>query len=383
MMLRTLTLCALGFALAACSGPEEEARADAMAGKPSKPLEIKELPEGAYRLQKAQVIDSQGFGQPMVAYRVFIPAGWQSQGGIVWQQGQQSCGKAQTRVEWVAYSPDGYSAVEILPEEGWSGHNLPNMGIQQQCPNVTITTIKDYLQWWVQRNRPGARILDYRDRPDFTEKAQYLNKSERTVGGELSSWAQGGEVLIAYESQGRDMRETVAISVLFMLNRMAGVMPGEVREFLTLVSFPGFAARAPHGELDFKLTETVRKSIQGDPQWQALMAEHNNKMSGIAAKGAADRHKIRMDTIREIGEMNQRSFEDRMASSDRIHHDTIQTIRGVDTYVDPQTRQPVELPYTHGNVWRLDDDTFILTDDSNFQPYRDLGVEGRQMELAN
>src|SRR5690606_32884593 len=111
-------------------------------------------------------------------------------------------------------------------------------------------------------------------------------------------------------------------------------------------------------------------------------AEHNNKMSGIAAKGAADRHKIRMDTIREIGEMNQKSFDDRMASSDRIHHETIQAIRGVDTYVDPQTRAPVELPYTHENVWRLADDTFILTDDSNFQPYRDLGIDGRQMELA-
>src|SRR5690606_16898836 len=157
------------------------------------------------------------------------------------------CGRAGTRVEWAAYAPDGVSAFQVIPEESWSGHNLPMMGVQQACPNVTITNIKDYIAWYVERERPGARILDYRDRPDFTEKAPYLNKREATASGELSSWAQGGEALIAYEMQGRDMRETIAISVLFMHNRMAGVMPGEVREFLTLVSFPGFAARAPHG----------------------------------------------------------------------------------------------------------------------------------------
>ncbi|MGH8017635.1 MAG: hypothetical protein ACREIA_04990 [Opitutaceae bacterium] len=241
---------------------------------------------------------------------------------------------------------------------------------------------RDYLSWYVQRERPGARILDYRERPEFAKTLAHLEHSETTAFGDLRNWVEGGEVLIAYEMQGRDMRETLALSVYFLLNRMPGVYPGEIREFLTITTLPGFAARAPHGQLDFRLAETIRQSMKADPQWSAAMAEHNQKMAGIAAKGAADRHAIRMQTNREIAAINQQSYENRQASMDRIHEKTIQTIRGVDTYLDPSSNERIELPNTHDNVWRLNDGSFILTDDSSFQPNRDLGIEGRQLEAA-
>jgi hypothetical protein len=140
--------------------------------------------------------------------------------------------------------------------------------------------------------------------------------------------------------------------------------------------------RAPHGQLDFKFAEMIRRSIQSDPEWSALMAEHNQKMSGIAAKGATERHEMRMRTIREVGEINRKGYEDRMASQDRSHAKFIQTIRGVSTYVDSSSKERIELPNTHERIWRLDDGTYLLTNDTAFQPNRDLGVEGRQLEVA-
>lgn len=341
-----------------------------------------DLPPGTYRLQSARIVDAQGFGQPMTAATIFIPAGWTTSGGYLWQINNTGCGKNGSRFEWRATSPDGSQSIEIIPEETWTGHNLPMPPMQQSCPNVTITNAKDYLQWYVQRNRPGARILDYRARPEYVESMQAMNRSDTSVGGELRSWVEGGEVLVGYTADGRDMRETIGIPLLFMLNRMQGVYPGEIREFLTISAMPGFAVRAPHGQLDFKLSETIRRSIKTDPTWSARMAEHNNKMGQIAAKGAADRHAIRMDTIRQVGEMNTRAYNDRMAASDRSHEQFVQSIRGVQTYSDPSANERIELPNTHDNVWRLNDGTFILTDDANFAPGRDLGQDGRRLEVA-
>ncbi len=359
------------------------AAGEANSGRATGATELRQpLPDGAYRLQNAQIIDSHGFGRPMTAVTLFIPAGWSASGGVVWQNNTTGCGKNGTRFEWTATAPDGLTAFQVLPEETWSGHNLPLPGMQQACPNVTITNAKDFLTWYVQRERPGARILDYRERPEFAKTLEHLNHNETTAYGELRNWVEGGEVLIAYQSQGREMRETLAMSVYFLLNHMPGVYPGEIREFLTIGTLPGFAARAPHGQLDFRLTETVRRSMKADPQWSAAMAEHNRKMGQIAAKGSADRHAIRMQTNREIAAINQQGYENRQASMDRIQEKTIQTIRGVDTYVDSSANERVELPNTYQNVWRLNDGSFILTDDAGFQPNRDLGIDGRQLELA-
>ena len=112
------------------------------------------------------------------------------------------------------------------------------------------------------------------------------------------------------------------------------------------------------------------------------MAQHNQKMTQIAAKGSADRHAIRMQSQREIAAINQQTYENTRQSVDRSHEKTIQTIREVNTYIDPSSKERYELPDTHNNVWHLNDGTFILTDDIDFQPGRDLGIDGNRMEQA-
>jgi hypothetical protein len=340
------------------------------------------LPKGTYQLQRVEILDRHGFGQPMTALTMFIPAGWSASGGVIWDTANTAaCGKNGTRFEWRAVSPDGASAIEILPQETWSGHNLP-LPPMSSCPNVTTRNVKDYLHWYASRVRPGARILDYRDRTDLTASLKYLNRSDPGVSGELKSWVEAGEILIAYQLDGRDLREAVSLTVIFMLNRMSGVMPGEIREFLTVSQTPALAVRAPHGQLDFKLLETIRHSAKADPRWSAAMAEHQQKMSGIATKGAADRHAIRMETAREIAEINRQGYESRQASQDSSVKDFVQVIRGVETYVDKTSNERVELPNTHHHAWRMNDGTYILTNDSNFEPYRDLGLDGRILEVT-
>ncbi|MCB0336763.1 MAG: hypothetical protein KDD62_10675, partial [Bdellovibrionales bacterium] len=300
-------------------------------------------------------------------------------GGVIWQINQTGCGKNNPHFSWGATSPDGQSVIEILPEETWAGNNL-GTGQQGACPNVWAENSQDYLTTWIKHFRPGANIRSYRPRPDIAQQYQQFNRVDPYPGGEVRQWVDAGEVLLDYDINGRPYEEVLAKCIVFSLSSMQGVMPGEIRRFLTMSTMPGLSMRAPKGNLDLRIAEVVRRSGQPNPQWQALMTQHNAKMAAINRKGAIDRHKIAMDTNREIMKMNQESFEYRQKITDEGHQKFTQAIRGVENYVDPNTNEKIELPNTYNQAWRLPDDTYILTDDQNFEPFRDLGVNANKLE---
>jgi hypothetical protein len=333
------------------------------------------------RFQKVAVIDTTGFGKPIPAVSVMIPAGWKTNGGVVWQVNQSGCGRHNPHFAWSAVAPDGESIVSILPEETWGGNNL-NVPHQSNCPNLWIENIENYLRTWVQHSRPQAQIRTIRPRVDIAQQYQNLNRRDAFPGGELRTWVEAGEVLLDYQIGDQAYEEIVALCVVFSLNSMQGVMPGEIRRFLTMSSMPGFSMRTPRGELDMRMAETIRTSGRPNPQWVSLMQQHNSKMAAINRKGAADRHRIRMETNREIAAMNQKSFENRQKVMDEGVRKFNQTTRGVEDFVDPTTKETFELESGFNNAWRLKDDTYILTDDYNFEPYRDLGIEGQQLEAG-
>lgn len=342
------------------------------------------MPGSTYRLQRVDIIDPSGFGRPMTAVTVLVPAGWKPQGGIDWAINVSGCGKKTPHFDWRATSPDGQSAMEILAEENWSGNNQQTEGQSQQgCPNIQITSAREYINTWVQYNRPGARVLDYRDRADFVaELEKQLQPLPAMPGSESRQWAEGGQALIGYNHQGTEMRELIGIAILFNLFRMQGVMPGEVSEYLSISTLPGFAMRAPDGQLDFKLAEMLRKSGRPNPQWLAKLAQHNNKMTQINNKGVMDRSRIMTKTNNEIRAMQRDSWNKYNASQDYLQRETTEAIRGTETYNDPSSGGTVELDNTYENAWQLDDGSYVVTDDPSFNPYETTGQGGQQLEVT-
>lgn len=345
------------------------------------------MPPGAIRVQKADIIDQTGFGRPMVAATTMIPVGWQAQGGVLWIENVSGCGKKTPHFAWRATSPDGMSAMEILPEENWYGTNQHIAGMPQQaCPNIQIQTAKEYIHTWVQYNRPGARVLDYRDRHDSVAEMDkqlklMLQQQPPLPGIEMRQWVEGGQVLIAYNRQGTEMRELIGIPIIFTLSRMQGVMPGEIAEYLTLYSLPGFAMRAPDGQLDLKMAEMLRKAGHPNPQWQAKMAQHYNKMSQINTRGAMDRSKIISQTYSEINAMQHDSWKKRNTSDDYLQRERVETIRGTETYNDT-SGGTIELDNTYKHAWQLNDGSYVLTDNPSFNPYAITGQDGQQLEVT-
>lgn len=380
--------------IAVCSRSEEQARNNsqmqgqgyvAQVNTPGSQTPVG-LPQGSVRLQKVDIMDHHGFEQPMTAATLLIPLGWQTQGGIVWQPNMTGCGKRTPHFAWTAYSPDRQYAIEIIPEETWSGNKLqvPTMP-QQSCPNVWITSAREYIQTWVQYNRPDARILDYRERRDFVEQLEQQLQQQQPValpGSEMRQWAEGGQALISYPYQGHDMREIIGIAVMFSLFRMQGVMPNEIMESLTISTMPGYAMRAPAGQLDLEMAEMLRKSSRPNPQWLARMTQHNNKIAQINIKGARDRSKIIAQTGEEIRQMQRDSWNKYNASQDRMQREASEAIRGTETYNDPYHGGTVELDNTYEHAWQLNDGTYVLTNDPSFEPYRFTGQDGRRLEVT-
>ena len=323
-------------------------------------------------LQRVPVIDPSGFEKPMPALWVQIPAGWQTRGGVVWNQ-QAPCG-ATPGFQWQAQSADGRQRLEMLPPDAWTWDNLGMDLPGGSCPRVPITTVQAYLQSLVQRLRPGARVLDYRSRDDL------IRTPPMPSDAQTRHWKQGGEMLVASNGPSGEVRESFMAVVQFSETTMAGVMPGEVRKFISGLAGSPVVATAPAGQLDLAMVTHFANSLQPDPQWQARMNQHNTAIAKRGLQGQIERGRIITETNREIADINQRGWDSRNDSSDAMHRATIDGINNVDRYNDPVTGNEVQLDNRYDHAWRAADGTYIQSNDPNLNPQVDLGVEAEQME---
>lgn len=335
------------------------------------------LPPGAVRLQRVQIMDPSGFEKPMVAATVFVPVGWQAQGGVVWNVQGRGCGNGYT-FNWSAKSLDGSTGASIFPGTSWAYDNIGTPP-QPGCPTIRATNVHDYLQWLVQTYHPEARVLDYRPRPDLLKGYEQLNQVTPTALGQYKTWVEAGEILFGYNNNGRDMRESAAAVVIFTDSHMQSA--GANMESFSASALPGYGFFAPDGQLNFKLSETIRSSIQLANDWQARINNVNSQNASVAARETAKRSQIISQTGDDIREMSMQSWENNNRVEDHVSRENSETIRGVETYTDPQsTTGTVELSSQYNDAYRLNDGSYVLTDDPSFNPYLATGQDGSKLE---
>lgn len=336
-------------------------------------------PLAADGLQRVTIMDQNGFGSPIPAMTIDLPAGWQPvQGGVIWDA-QARCGNS-PRFDWRTQSADGQQAFEMLPTEVWQYNNLPVLpgmqGIETPCPTWQISNVRGYLESLVQRKRPGARILDYRERPDLIRFKPPADTAQDRYRKEA------GEVLIAYSANGAEVRENIAVVVQFHQMTMAGVGPNDVRIFVDAMTMPAIALRAPAGQLPMGLLERIGNSTQIDRQWQARMDQHNSVLARQGLKGQIERGDIVRRTGREIADINQRGWQSGQATDDGIQRATIDGINNIDRYQDPVNGNEVQLDNRYDHAWRAGDGTYVQSNDPNLNQQGALGADAEEMERS-
>jgi hypothetical protein len=348
-------------------------------------------PKGVFHAQEVQFIDRQGFGKPLVARSMMVPAGWRHHAQVQWSGTLVRCGLP-FQMQLQAQSADGLSAITLSPQEIWG---IASPVIDDGCRRASFSTAEQYLRDWVRRHRPDAQWLDYRLRPERSRPASQAGDASLL----MRQWAETGQALIGYQVQGRTVRETVAVTVGF--NSVQTQMAGMRSQALFGETQGVLGWRAPEGLLDFEQFDVMWGSMAAGYEWSLLVKEGLGKMagdnrrtasaiSGMVAQTGLDtlRHMAqRGEDARLTREQIQTSWNAgvaaRESADDRMHRQRVRAVREVEHYTDPSRPSGVaELPNHYRHAWSLKDGSYALTNDPAFNPARDLGTEGRQLRLA-
>jgi len=332
-----------------------------------------------------------------------IPAGWSTRGGVV--RGNDPCAEVYG-VDWSAVSPDGLSSVSLFPTETWQWSNT----LKGNCRQAGHANIRDYLAARATAMHPDARMLDYRAREDFArsaaDHAMRLEQMARQYGFDWRVRGEGGEILYAFSENGVDMRGTIGATAVFHETALENPMGGEPLRTLTGSTLGVFAAAAPNGQLSFDLAEAVRRSIAPDPQWlDALFSlkaavgqanvEATRERAAIIVAGGAEATRRNIAAFQAMAGASVQNSRDSIAAQrgsgevypgsdahDRMQRESIEAIRGVETYHDPVGGGHVQLDATYDHAWRVNNsETYILTKDKNFNPGA-YGVEATQLPVV-
>ncbi|MCL4182185.1 MAG: hypothetical protein KJ011_01910 [Burkholderiaceae bacterium] len=343
----------------------------------------------ALRVQRAEIIDARGFEKPMVAATLMVPAGWKHDGDVRWSVGRQ-CGKPYG-LRLQASAPDGSDAIELALPEAWgaTNHGSP-LG---DCPQAGFRNAREYLSSWIGRHRKGARLVEYKPRPDKSQ----MPAQNQWSGGSLRSWVDSGQALIAYRQGEREMHELLVTNVAFSQTRLAG-LNGQVLESLQGHALGVLGWRSASGPVPQRHFDLMWATLKTAPEWQARINAAEQQMAAENAATQAQisrmqaessretlahikrRGEIRNEAMQETARMRNETWRAGQATQDRMHKDTVRTIRGVQGYRDPRSGGVVELPQHYDHAWQLRDGSYVLTDDPNFDPRRDVGVAGEKLQ---
>ena len=384
---------AVVLSMLAAGAPAVSADAAALPGvfveaKPTSPKSTAASASGA--MQRVAINDPGGFEQPISALTLEVPAGWSMSGGVVWERGVE-CVSNNLGVAWSATSPDGRFGLSLLPRLTWQVSSATVVPMYP-CPAAAMQSARAYLEAVVKNARPGARVLSYRERPDI------VATRSQAVANALPGtrvWIEAGEILVGYPLQGVDMRESIVGAVTF-----SEISDPLVGRSLSASAEDSLALRAPDGQLDFALLERIRTSARINPAWaekvfafskakitaisqrqaQDIQTWHARRMNEISTAGILERGRIRMDTIREVGRINNQIVANRDATTTTIHEGNVRAIQEVQPWRDASTGQQVDLSIHYRHAWQLDDGRQFLTNDADFDPQRALGINGRRLE---
>ena len=335
----------------------------------------------------------------MPSHTVLAPKDWTVTGGG-WWPGQDYFNIAPSQDITVA-APDGravrfmpgLSASDFRPDPQLarqSGIGRPQEGSSDNGKPVLYMPA-DLGEWgeWMRTKSIPARESGASDFtvdkvtivPELTEMVrkqlepirQQQQQQDRMMGGS-QSFCDGAFLAFdcSYTKDGRRWEMGILLGTGYL------GFDSQVGRNLTWWIDPAVSFVAPAGELDAgaPLMMAVVNSMQPTPQWAAMKAEHLAKMSGITAKGAAERSRIIAEGSRQLAKIRQ----DDQTARDRQQEKFVNVIRGTEDYVAPGGGDPVQLPNNYDHVYTNGNGEYLLTNDSLYNPNTDAAVNERTWE---
>jgi len=360
---------------------------------------------GYYRMKWAIVPDQSGFAQPVEAARILIPASWKFQGGVQWGP-PTGCIPNLVHLSARASDQSGLYGLEIFSPYTWQWHDDPynRQTIAQQsqymspavrpCEMRAPLRAVDFIrQLVVAQARRGAQVVSVESLPQAARARQIaLNNMIAPyvrAGTIRGAQVDAGRVLITYQVNGQQvdewitgMIETIATPAMSATAASQGSLAQVSSYQITGSSL--FALRAPRGELAkfSRLYGSMVASYQPNVRWSMALQQVLASIGQTTINEAAKRAQIWNEVSRYTGEIITQQYQAQQAVQDRLANSYSQSVRGLETYVDPSSGARVELTGGYTQAWSNGRGEYILSDDPNFNPATQLHEQWTELQHA-
>lgn len=349
--------------------------------------------KGNYLLmRRVSIVDPSAFSRPVEAASLLLPKNWVVKSSVVWTA-DLGCVRNSVQLRLEAHSPDGKLGFEIFPGYAWTWMDDPQMRYYSEqaammpfaikgCDLMPALDATSYLQnIFLPRWRAGSTLLGAGQVPELIQAAQM--EFQAMTGGSTDGVVNTGfdVALAAIETPrvgGVDeewvlaglVRTTTYLPTLAGMGGYGNQMAGNHM----MTAYANFAGRAPKGQLEKneKLFDVIYRSYKLNPTWEAAITQHYMTIDQINLKGVQDRQRIIHQSQQEISAMMEQGHLRREAIRDRSAERQIQSLRGVETYIDPATHTSVELAAGYQGAWTNGLGDYVLSDSPSFNPARDL-----------
>ncbi len=301
------------------------------------------------------------------AFRILIPSGWKTSGGVVWHHDRSNLATVAMRV----WNPNGPEALEIFPNVPfvWTqggivffpiGSNYLGNEVRP-VPADIAAFVQQFVLSQYRRQFTNPRITDRQVLPQIAET---VANAQQEPG--INKQVKAERIRTEYIEAGNPMQEDVYCVLVASTSSM---LPGTT--FWGSDRLYGF--KTAKGKLDelAGLLHSISASVKVNMAWfnqylQVVQMWQQNQMQSIRNAGELSRYIAK--TNDEISAMNRQAYANQQASSDRINARFSRYVRGVESYEHPFEGRSVELPSGYREVWVSGSGEYLLSNDAGFNP---------------
>jgi hypothetical protein len=346
-------------------------------------------------LERVRLLDEMGFDRPVEAMSVLVPRGWRTEGGVRWK-GVNECRGEFVTWQMSATSPDGAIRFTRLPERSFTFHQdqmLQQGAIagQQQggCRVNAPFNAEQYLENLAQTELGGASVSNIRPDESTMAVLEKINANSNATSRQYGNGMnQTGSAVYGTLTWPDGTKGLAQVGVTVTMKQSNDMFTGAPNGFASTTVFHQAVIRYPAArEAEaLKLFATISSSHRMNPIWQQAKEEFLTRLGNIEHAGRMERLRLQGEQSAayakaqsDASDARMRDWERKQASSDANQHRFIQTIREVETWKD-SSGSPVELSAGYSHGWSRPDGSYILTNNSNFDPAVELQQNWERME---
>jgi hypothetical protein len=346
-------------------------------------------------LERFRILDQMAFDRPVEAMSILVPHGWRAEGGIRWK-GINECRGEMASWQVSATSPDGAIRFMRLPDRAFlffQDQMLQRgaLAAQQQggCTVSPPFNAAQYLENLARNGFGGANVSNIRADPYLGAGVEKLvamsNETSRQYGTGMQSSGSAVYGTLTWPDGSKGLAQ---VALMVSMTRSNDMFTGAPNGSASTVVFHQVVIRYPPArEAEaLKVFGTISASHRVNPIWKQAKENFMTRLGNMEHAGRMERLRLQGEQSAayaraqsDASDARMRDWERAQASSDASQHRFIQTIREVETWKD-SSGTPVELNAGYSHGWSRPDGSYILTNNSLFNPAVEFQQNWERME---